>query len=244
MSDLVILSAGKGTRMKSDVPKALHIIDDKGTSNIQNTININKELFDNIYVVVNCKDEALFSENIKNAKVLGIDSGLGSGHAIFETIKKYKISDEFLLVWGDAVFVNDKLTKELLAYPTTHAVIPVYETLNPYISFKVTDKLKAKSVDFSKYGENNDSGLQDKCIFKLNNKVALSVLKMIHNATFKDGRYITESKEFEFLYFIHAMASKGKQVQCYITEYENSIFSYNNKEELDEIKNILSDIQS
>ena len=235
MIDLVILAAGKGSRMNSHIPKALHIIDEEGTNNMQNTINMNTGLFQNIFVVVNSKDKELFEKEIHGATVLGINSGLGSGHAVFETIKKYKLSDDFILVWGDAVFMDNKLSKELINYPSEHTVIPIYKTQNPYISFKVTEDLQATSVDFSKYGETNETGLQDKCIFRLNKKIINSTLKLIHQATFKNGRYITESKEFEFLYFVHAMAAADETIQCYITEYNDSIFSYNTQDELNKI---------
>jgi hypothetical protein len=105
---------------------------------------------------------------------------------------------------------------------------------NPYVSFKCNSSLMAQSVDFSKYGETNLKGLQDKCIFKLDRDGLQLALSAFHDCTYKDGRYITESGEFEFLYVVHVLSIQ-EDIQCYITD-KNSIFSYNTKEELQQIK--------
>jgi len=53
--------------------------------------------------------------------------------------------------------------------------------------------------------------------------------------TYKDGRYITESSEFEFLYVIHVLSIE-EDIKCYISNHTNNIYSYNTKKELEDIK--------
>ncbi|MHB8097974.1 MAG: NTP transferase domain-containing protein [Sulfuricurvum sp.] len=231
--DLLILAAGKGSRMNSSLPKALHETLDN--NNINNIYEKCSGLFDNIYVAINHSNEKVFKDNInENIGIISISSGLGSGHAVLESIKSNKdLSSEFCLIWGDAVIFDSDIVEELIAYPSNFA-IPVLQVDNPYVSFKCDSNLRAKSVDFSKYGETNSKGLQDKCIFKLDKNILLNALQNFHSCTYKDGRYITESSEFEFLYVIHLL-SLTENVQCYITD-KNSIFSYNTQEELITIK--------
>lgn len=238
--DLIILAAGKGTRMNSSLPKALHTtIDNK--NNIQNTIDKCADLVDNIFVVVNDKDLKTFQKNITSAvtTILPISSGLGSGHALYEVISNYKnkISNDFIVVWGDAVIIDNSIVGELISY-SNPMCMPAIINNNPYVSFKVDDNFYAKYVDFSKYGETSKAGIQDKCLFKLNKQIIFKALQTFHQSTFKSGRYITESGEFEFLYVVHLLYSfsKKSKIKCYITDYEDSVLSYNTLEELNKIK--------
>lgn len=236
--DLIILAAGKGSRMQSSIPKALHKTINNMT-NIENTILKCNVLFDNIFIVINDKDINIFKESLNkehHPKLLSISSGLGSGHAIYELISNYnsKISKEFVIVWGDAVIYNDNIINELVQYNNSMC-FPVIMNNNPYVSINVDDNFYAKYVDFSKYGEMNKVGFQDKCIFKVNKQILFKALQSFHFSCFKSGRYITESGEFEFLYIIHLLYQLKKKIKCYITDYENDILSYNTKDELEKL---------
>jgi len=165
--DLLILAAGKGSRMNSELPKALHKTLNND-NNINNIYNMCKDLFDNIRVVINTSDVKLFGDNInKNIDIIVISSGLGSGHAVKASLEdNANTSKEFCLIWGDAIVSDNTIIKELIEYPSDCA-IPVVSIKDPYVSFKCDSNLNAKSVDFSKYGETNINGLQDKCIFNI-----------------------------------------------------------------------------
>ena len=232
--DLIILAAGKGSRMQSNIPKALHSINNK--VNLQNTLEKTNTLFKNVYIIVNEKDKHHF-DNFDN--VISIQSGLGSGHAIMQSIEKIEnLSNNFCIVWGDAYFENDKIFKEIIEYDN-EMCIPLQEKKHPYVTFKIDDNFNIQSVDFSKYGEIHEYGLQDKCLFKVNKIKLYKALKDFHNCTYKDGRYITESNEFEFLYVMHVLANNNNSMQGYITD-ENTVHSYNTKDEIQKIEEYLN----
>jgi len=240
MKDLLIISAGKGSRMNSKLPKILFKTKNNKT-NLENLIIDTKEYFKNIYLIIDKSQEQIFKKQ-KNIKLICINSGLGSGHAILEGIKKInKISSDITIIWGDAIITDKNILKEIINYKMSDCsgIIPVKQVKNPYVCFKITEDFICSSVDFSKYGEINKNGLQDLCIFRFKTKILKKQLQEFHNNTFKNN-YITISKEFEFLYIIHSLYNSNKKIKCFKAENPNSILSYNSKTEL---KNIINNIK-
>ena len=78
---IVILAAGKGSRMKSDTPKVLHEIANK--SMLLHVIDNSKKLKPkNIYVVLGKKSDDIKNILPKNIKVITQDEQLGTAHAL------------------------------------------------------------------------------------------------------------------------------------------------------------------
>ena len=221
---IYFIAAGKGSRMNSELPKALHKVD--GIPNIVRNINM---INDDYRVVINVSDIDIFSQYIDADKIYHINSGLGSGHAIMQL----HLEDDDIIIWGDAVILNTDIIEEIKK--TEGCSIPLKHTDNPYVNFLCDKRLNIKEVLFSKYGEKSSHGLQDVCIFKVTKDI-IEHLNAVHNATWK-GRYITESNEFEFHYIMHYKYNIHKPAKGYITQYPNSIESYNTKSELKQIEN-------
>ena len=220
---IYFIAAGKGSRMKSDLPKALH--DVNGEPNLVRNVKLLKEDY---RVVVNRGQFKLFSEYVPAKNILEIDSGLGSGHAIMQI----PLKDNDIVIWGDAVIVDPKIIDEIKGQDGF--AIPLKRVKNPYVNFLCDKNLKVQETLFAKYGETSKTGLQDCCIFKVTQK-SRQQLEDLHNAIWK-GRYITESNEFEYLYLMHYKFNINDPANGYITEYPNAIESYNTKEELNKIE--------
>lgn len=216
---IYFISAGKGSRMNSEIPKSLHKIN--GIPNLVRNIGL---LNEDYFVVVNKDQKEHYLKYISEDKLIFIDSGLGSGHAIMQL----NLKDDDIIIWGDAVISNVAIINELKKQ--SGFAVPLKRTSDPYVNFICDMNLKIKEVLFSKYGETSKSGLQDCCIFKVSEK-SVQYLEQLHNAIWK-GRYITESGEFEYLYLMHYMSNVGDCANGYITNYPDSIDSYNTIEEL------------
>ena len=111
---IIILAAGKGTRMKSDMPKVLHKV--KGKSMIEHVIlnakNLNPE---KIIVVVGYKFE-MVKKQLKNyALTYAIQHEQnGTAHAVMQCEKSLKNYDGHTLVLsGDVPLIKSKTLKEL-----------------------------------------------------------------------------------------------------------------------------------
>ncbi len=226
---IYFIAAGKGSRMKSSKPKALHNV--CGVPNVVRNINLIQD-FSDYRVVVNISDRKIFSEYVDKSKIITIESGYGSGHAIM----KLNLKDDDIIIWGDAVITDIEIIKELMDYEYNNysLIVPLKKVKNPYVNFLLTDDSKIKEVLFSKYGEISNSGYQDCCIFKASESL-IKHLKGVHYAIWKD-RYITESNEFEFLYIIHYLYNISESAVGFLTEYPHGVLSYNNTEELNSIE--------
>lgn len=226
------LAAGKGSRMNSTTPKSLHLVN--GEPNIVRNINIVTKLGLNYKLVIDKTDsiERYTSVGIIESNILKINSGFGSGHALLNI----PIKDDDLVIWGDAVIIEEEIISELIRYSNpSPLIVPLKYVNNPYVTFALDNKDNSKitEVKFSKYGEHSSVGYQDCCVFKVKGGL-LNHLRTIHNVIWKN-RYITESAEFEFLYIIHYLYNIDSSAVGYMTEYPDSVLSYNNKEELEHI---------
>ncbi|MDD5276056.1 MAG: bifunctional UDP-N-acetylglucosamine diphosphorylase/glucosamine-1-phosphate N-acetyltransferase GlmU [Methylovulum sp.] len=111
----IILAAGKGTRMCSDLPKVLHKVADKPL--LQHVYDMSNQLENNrIHVVVgHCSD--FVKETLKdlNAEWIEQNQQLGTGHAV-QQVSDYILDDDVVLIlYGDVPLLKLATVKTLLA---------------------------------------------------------------------------------------------------------------------------------
>lgn len=112
---VVILAAGKGTRMKSSLPKVLHTIADKPM--VEHVIDAARFLdAENIYLVYG------FGGDILKAKVTGDDltfveqkEQLGTGHAVDMASPHLKDDENVLVLYGDVPLTRVSTLERLIA---------------------------------------------------------------------------------------------------------------------------------
>lgn len=111
----VILAAGKGTRMKSDLPKVLHKVNDKPL--LMHVISLAKSI--NSEIIINIlgyqKDlviEAITSENVEYVIQ---EPQLGTGHAVQQTYPLLKDFDgDVLVLSGDVPLLRKSTIDKML----------------------------------------------------------------------------------------------------------------------------------
>ncbi len=118
---VIILAAGKGTRMKSDIAKVLHTIHGKTLLQYVNDLahKINPE---RIFVVVGFQKDKVI-KTLKSNKVEFIDQEkqLGTGHAVKQVIPYLRDYDEEILVLpGDVPFLSENSLNKLLQIHRLH----------------------------------------------------------------------------------------------------------------------------
>ena len=250
MINLIIIAAGNGKRMGNiNVPKVLYPVN--GVPNLKRIITnaIESEVFDSIDLVI--KDSAVksFKEFLDNNEfdikinLIPINSGLGDGHAILSMYKNVHQYNNSILVWGDVYIDSPMIFKELKDVGSStgnnfsSAVIPVCTEKNPYVTILTDSNMNALSADFSKLGETHLEGFHDQSIFYINNAVIYDSLQKMHEVLWKNGQYITQSKELNFLHILHYLRNINYPANCYITEYPTK--SFNSIEELTKLENSL-----
>lgn len=116
----IILAAGKGTRMKSDMPKVLHTIFDKAlVGYVIDAVN-NTGLADENFVIVGHQAERVeeyINKNYDNAKCVLQSPQLGTGHAVSMALPYLKDFDgEVVILNGDLPLITSDTIKEFVEF--------------------------------------------------------------------------------------------------------------------------------
>lgn len=112
---VVILAAGKGTRMKSSLPKVLHPIASKPM--VQHIIDtVNKLGATNIHLVYGHGGKQLQSALSHNTLSWCLQSEqLGTGHAVQQASPHIQDDEDVLILVGDAPLIKENTLKQLIS---------------------------------------------------------------------------------------------------------------------------------
>lgn len=246
-ANLYIVAAGKGSRMGGNVPKALVPITDE--PNLTTTLKQIGSKFQKVFVVTNVNIQDQWSkyfldmaepeseELLHNVVNVPIQSGLGDGHAVMSALQQTNdyMNHEIVIAWGDVFFQHGQIIDELLAQPQNGVgTVPAVMKENPYVTLLSDDKLRIISADFSKHGESHPTGFHDQSVFRFHRYALRDALADLHNALWKNGRYITPGGELSLLYVFHYLYNKHKPAIVYETNYPT--LSFNTVEEVQAIQ--------
>lgn len=100
MLDVVILAAGQGSRMKSDLPKVLHRVG--GQPMVQHVINAVTPLADRIILVVGHGQEQVRAQ-LADQELVFVEQTqqLGTGHALAQALPELTPGGTTLMLYGD-----------------------------------------------------------------------------------------------------------------------------------------------
>lgn len=114
----IILAAGKGTRMKSDMPKVLHTIFDKTL--VGYVLDAVDKISDENFVIVGHQAETVekyINENYQNSKCVLQSPQLGTGHAVSMALPYLKdFEGEVIILCGDTPLITQETLKEFVEY--------------------------------------------------------------------------------------------------------------------------------
>jgi bifunctional UDP-N-acetylglucosamine pyrophosphorylase / glucosamine-1-phosphate N-acetyltransferase len=112
---VVILAAGKGTRMYSHLPKVLHQLG--GKTLIQHVIDTVSTLsVDNIYVIYGHGkqqlEQALAGQSVQ---LVLQEQQLGTGHAVLQTVPYLQDDEDVLILYADTPLISSQTLTQLIA---------------------------------------------------------------------------------------------------------------------------------
>ena len=120
--DIVILAAGKGTRMKSEQAKVLHFLGEKPliTHVVQVAQSLNPQT---LSVVVGHQAEAVKKELPRGVNSVNQEKQLGTGHAVAEAVKVLDDDNGMLLVmFGDVPLISVMTLRKVLEGADDYAI--------------------------------------------------------------------------------------------------------------------------
>ncbi|OOF40581.1 UDP-N-acetylglucosamine diphosphorylase/glucosamine-1-phosphate N-acetyltransferase [Rodentibacter rarus] len=111
----VILAAGKGTRMYSDLPKVLHKV--AGKPMVKHVIDTTHSLgAENVHLIYGHGGE-LMRERLANEKVNWVlqTEQLGTAHAVQQAAPFFKDNENIVVLYGDAPLITKETLEKLIA---------------------------------------------------------------------------------------------------------------------------------
>ena len=233
----LILAAGKGTRMKSELPKVIHEVN--GIPMISKIIKVLEVLKpeENILILGHKKEEVLKVVG-ENADYVVQTEQLGTGHAVLQAKNKLKDYDgDVMVLCGDTPLLREETLKELYKFhKETDSVTTILTSIydNPFgygRIVKENDLVKAiveekEADDKTKKIKEVNAG-----VYCFKGRELFEALSKITNNNEKGEYYLTD--------VIGIQVKEGKKVQSYILNDNIEILGVNSKVELAEASKVL-----
>lgn len=235
----LILAAGKGTRMKSELPKVIHEVN--GIPMISKIIKVLEVLKpeENILILGHKKEEVL--------KVVGEDADyvvqteqLGTGHAVLQAKDKLKDYDgDVMVLCGDTPLLREETLEELYKFhrdtdSVTTILTSIYD--NPFGYGRIVKENglvkaiveeKEADAEIKKIKEVNAG------VYCFKGRELFDALSKITNNNGKGEYYLTD--------VIGIQVGEGKKVQSFVLNDNIEILGVNSKVELAQASKVLRD---
>lgn len=218
MKKLIILAAGKGTRMKTQLPKVMHQVANKPI--LEHVID-NAHLEENMEVilVVGYGSEVVEAHFGDRVKYTYQTEQLGTGHAVMMAIDHIDDEDEVIIACGDTPLISKEAFKELANVKSKgyDAVVMTSVVDNPQDYGRI---IKSRGL-FQKIVEERDATDDQRKIAEVNvgtyiidGKVLKDAIKKIKNHNNQKEYYLTD---------VFEIAAKEARVTTSVIDQESML---------------------
>lgn len=230
MLSVIILAAGKGTRMNSDLPKVLHEV--AGKTMLDHVIDVSEELKSTSTSVVIGYKKELVEDTINREVSFAIqEDQLGTGHAVMMAEDHIPDDGDVLILYGDTPLLK---SDTLDAFVKSHrenkkslsVLTAVLENPNGYGRI-----VKDRKGNFIKIVEDKDASVEEKLINEINSgiycvdaKRLKESLSLIENDNNQNEYYLTD--------IVEIFIEKNYPVGTYIVENPEEIQGVNTQVDL------------
>ncbi|MGX6591317.1 bifunctional UDP-N-acetylglucosamine diphosphorylase/glucosamine-1-phosphate N-acetyltransferase GlmU [Cetobacterium ceti] len=225
----LILAAGKGTRMKSDLPKVLHKVN--GIPMIKKILDICKGIGSEENILILGHKKELILEELGEVEYVLQEEQLGTAHAIMQGEKKLKdFQGDVMILCGDTPLLTEETLRKLyIHHKSTNSVATILtsEYDNPFGYGRIVKKdgqvvgiieEKEASEEIKAIKEVNAG------VYCFNSKELFEALSKVNNNNEKGEYYLTD--------VIGINVAEGKKVECFKLEDNREILGVNSKIEL------------
>lgn len=166
----VILAAGKGTRMKSNLPKVLHRV--CGKPMLEHVIEAVEELRPRRTIAVIGHGAELVEETVGRRLLYAIqEQQLGTGHAVMQAMPLLPDEGTLLLVCGDTPLLEGETLKKLTEYHQQEAGVITVLTATLDEPFGYGRIIRNKRGDIERIVEEKDASPEEKRVKEVNSGV-------------------------------------------------------------------------
>ena len=226
--NIVILAAGRGTRMHSNTPKVLHEVGAKAI--LAHVIDSAKQLNPHKIIVVYGYGGEAVREALINENVVWVHQAeqLGTGHAVQQALTHLDFDSNVLVLLGDVPLVDVKTCKTLCESATDKLAILSFNKADPTGYGRIV-RSAANSV--AAIVEHKDATLEQRNIIEVNtgimampNRYLTKWLSQISNNNAQGEYYLTD--------IVVLAVQQGVEVVAEITDDEWSVTGINSKVDL------------
>ncbi len=232
--NIVILAAGKGTRMHSDTPKVLHKIGAKPI--LAHVIDCAKKLDASRIIVVYGYGGPEVRAAINDEKVIWVNQEHqnGTGHAVQQAIAHLEADAKTLILLGDVPLVDADACKKLVDLAATQMAILSFHKTDPTGYGRI---LRDPSGSVTAIVEHKDASVEQRAIAEVNTGIMalpnvhlIPWLAQLNNDNAQGEFYLTD--------IVKIAAQQGVAVVAEITDDEWSVTGINSKQDLAKIERI------
>ncbi len=238
-TDIVILAAGKGTRMNSDLPKVLHKI--CGRPLLYHVLSNVKEVFpDPPYVIVGHKADKV-RDMFKDMPAVFVlqEEQLGTGHAVMQAEPLLAARDSTVMVLnGDMPLIDAGIIRGLLDHHTRSRSSAAVLTVNMPDPNGYGRIVRDSSGRLEKIVEQKDASLGELEITEINTGTYCFKSRDLFDAL-HEVRSENAQHEYYLTDVIGILRKRGKKVSAYLIDDYRSSIGINTREQLAEAERIL-----
>ena len=234
----IILAAGKGTRMKSDLPKVLHKV--AGISMLEHVFRAVSEIKPaKIETIVGHKAE-LVEQVLAGRSDFALQSEqLGTGHAVMMAEPALAgLEGHTLVIAGDTPLITGESLKNLVNFHVSHknvATILTAQADNPFGYGRIIRNADGEVVKIVEQKDANDFEKQVKEIntgtYLFENKRLFEALKEINTDNAQGEYYLTD--------IIGMLVSAGKVVSAFAAPSYAETLGVNSRQQMAEAERVL-----
>jgi len=235
----IILAAGKGTRMNTNLPKVMQPLG--GQSLISHVIKTAKESSKNITVVVG-HEKALLKQHLAtiDPQILTADQDeqLGTAHAVKTAAHLIKDGEKVLVLYGDVPLISSRTIAALIDSGQECTLLSmILNDPTGYGRVVTNDQNQALKIIEQKDASDDERLIQEVFtgILLIDGQLLKAALEDINNQNAANEYYLTD--------LVEILSAKGVKINC-IQANPSEVMGANNKKELHELESILRNMGS
>ena len=233
---VIILAAGKGTRMNSSKPKVIHQL--AGKALLQHVVDTSYQLNpDQIIVVIGHESEQVAS-TLQDQQIVWVEQKeqLGTGHAVMQCSEVLHEGNDILVLYGDVPLITTTTLQNLLSSEEAQAAVSI-------LSFNAQDPtgygriVRGEDQSVKAIVEQKDASAEVLAIKESNSGIVFiksseykPLLDKLDNNNAQQEFYLTDIVK-------HAVA-QGLLVRAVVCDDEQEVLGVNNQQQLAQIETI------
>ena len=228
--ETLILAAGKGTRMRSKLPKVLHKVG--GKPMLQHVVDAAKKAGSAREVVVIGAGAQLVTKEISEVEFVLQEEQLGTGHAVLSAKKNFAESEgTVLILCGDTPLLTEKLLKNFTAAHESSNCAATVLTAKMPDATGYGRIIREEDGSFKKIVEEKDATELEKKIHEVNAGVYCFDVKKLFGALEKIGNDNAQG-EYYLPDALTILKDAGEKIGAYTAEYADETLGINSRIQL------------